>query len=241
MKIVIQCAAQKQPGAGRMRTADGRSVFFVAHPSRVDSNDGAVYAHPDEPCGEGRTWRDHLLAHNESPKGNPLGLLPAYRLYRNQAYQALAQAMGVGNLFILSAGWGLIPGSFLTPDYDITFSSSAGPAKRRTRRDSFKDLRILDTANDDPIVFFGGKDYFPLFSELTDHYRGRRVAIYNSQSQPQAEGVECVLFETTARTNWHYQAVKAFLSGEFDPLLAPKSGASGRRHPGHRVKNTFRG
>ena len=218
MKVVIQCAAQKQPHAGCMRTESGRRVLFVAHPSRVDVSDHAAYAHPDDPSGAERTWRERLVAYNQEPGDNPLGLLPASHLYRNAAYSALADNVGVANLFILSAGWGLIPANFLTPDYDITFSNSAEPAKRRGRRDSFHDLRLLDEACDEPIIFFGGKDYFPLFCELTDQYRGRRVAVYNSKDDPSRDGVECVRYVTTTRTNWHYQGVKAFLSGEFDPL-----------------------
>ena len=218
MKVVIQCAAKKRPDAGCMRTEDGRRVLFAAHPSLVESADGCVYAHPDDPRDDGTSWRQHLRAYNENPRGNPLRLLPAYQLYWNEAYRALAGRVGVADLFILSAGWGLLPASFLTPDYDITFSSSAEAAKRRRRKDRFDDFRILDGACDAPIVFFGGKDYFPLFCDLTDHYRGRRVAVYNSDTEPSREGVDCVRFHTTTRTNWHYQGVKAFVAGEFDPL-----------------------
>jgi len=41
-------------------------------------------------------------------EGNPLGLCPAYQLYENKTYGRLAARFGLGNLFILSAGWGLI-------------------------------------------------------------------------------------------------------------------------------------
>ncbi|BAU49572.1 hypothetical protein SVA_3024 [Sulfurifustis variabilis] len=45
----------------------------------------------------------------------------------------------VRDVFILSAGWGLIGAAFLTPVYDITFSNSADDYKRRRRRNQFDD------------------------------------------------------------------------------------------------------
>ena len=139
--------------------------------------------------GDAQTWRQHLLAYNEHQGGTPQGILRAGRLYQNPAYAALLKMLGSKDLFILSAGWGLIPADFLTPDYDITFSSSADAARRRRKKDRFDDLCILDSESDDPIVFFGGKDYFPFFCALTGDYRGRRIAVYNSNEAPSWKGV----------------------------------------------------
>ena len=60
----------------------------------------------------------------ENPGDNRFGLLPAWRLYRNPTYGILAEHWGLDHLYILSAGWGLIPANFLTPNYDITFSAA---------------------------------------------------------------------------------------------------------------------
>lgn len=134
MIVVMQCAGKKQPGARHMRTADGRKVLFVAHPDRAPAGD-SVYAHPDDGAGAGETWRSKLLRYNETPAKNPLGLLRAFALYRNDVYRRLAGHVGIENFFILSAGWGLIPASFLTPDYDITFKPKRGQEyKRRSCR-----------------------------------------------------------------------------------------------------------
>jgi len=95
-----------------------------------------------------------------------LGLLPPYRLYAHDAYGALADKFDVKNVFILSAGWGLIPATFLTPYYDITFSASADSWKRRRREDPYDDFSLIPDDGED-IVFLGGKDYIPLFCRPT--------------------------------------------------------------------------
>jgi hypothetical protein len=74
MIVVMQCAGKKQPGAGHMRTADGRKVLF-AHPDRAPAGD-SVYAHPDDGAGAGETWRSKLLRYNETPAKVCLPIFP---------------------------------------------------------------------------------------------------------------------------------------------------------------------
>jgi hypothetical protein len=100
---------------------------------------------------------------------------------------------------------GLIRSSFLTPNYDITFSSQADTGKRRRRRDVFQDFVQLDMASTEPIVFLGGKDYLALFSSLTSPSRAERRVFYNSATTPSAPGCRLQRYETTLRTNWHYE------------------------------------
>jgi hypothetical protein len=188
--------------------------MFVAHPNDVEAPAGQVYAHPDGISDDGRTWRERLVEYNREPGDNPLGLLPAYRLYSHPAYERLRRRVSPEDIYILSAGWGLIRGDFLTPDYDITFSGSAEPWKRRRSRDRFEDLKMLELDGADPLLFFGGKAYQPLFETLSHGYRGPRIAYYNSKDRPNIPGVELRRFETTARTNWHYQAVDALVQDE---------------------------
>jgi len=59
---------------------------------------------PDDQSGDGLTWRARVLAYNERPEDNPLGLLSAGQLYAHDAYAALVEKFGVPNVFILSAG-----------------------------------------------------------------------------------------------------------------------------------------
>ncbi|MGI0526760.1 hypothetical protein [Rhizobium giardinii] len=220
MIVVIQCAARKRDDAGHLRRRDGTPVLFVANSDRAPPKTGYVYARPDDIADDGKSWRDILLGYNQQPGDNPLGLLPAFELYGNDVYRRLAERVGVENLFILSAGWGLINAIFLAPCYDITFSALAEPYKRRRKTDPYRDLRMVPEDTDEPIVFFGGKDYLPLFCELTDGVRSQRTVFFNSATVPQIPGVSVVRFPTTTRTNWHYECVNAFLRGEIASELS---------------------
>jgi hypothetical protein len=89
---------------------------------------------------------------------------------------------------IFSQRWGLIAGSFLTPHYDITFSQRADGYKRRRRSSFYRDLCILPLGTSDPIFFFGGKDYVPLFATTTQSISGPETVFYNSVVPPDAAG-----------------------------------------------------
>jgi hypothetical protein len=102
----------------------------------------------------------------------------------------------------------------LTLSYDITFSASAradDAYKRRRKADRYEDFRMLPEETGDEIVFFGGKDYIALFCKLTCGHRSERTVFYNSALPPAAPGCMLAKFDTTTRTNWQYEAAKAFL------------------------------
>jgi len=211
--VVIQCAASKRVDAGHLRTADGTPVLFVANPELAPHSSSLMYACPDDPSPDGRSWRHNLLRYNEAPGNNPLGLLPAYELYANVMYRRLVARFGIANTFILSAGWGLIGASFLTPAYDITFSASAEDYKRRKKSAHYHDLQMLPEDCREDVVFVGGKDYLPLFCSLTSAMRCQRTVFYNSSSLPDAPGCSLKRFATTTRTNWHYECANELLQG----------------------------
>ena len=214
LTVVIQCAAQKQRDAGRLIGEDGKPIIFVARPDQAPRTKDVLYRRPDDVADDGRTWRAHLRDCNGRRGENSLGLLPAWQLYRPAVYGELAAAFGLENLFILSAGWGLLAANFLTPYYDITFTSQADPYKRRNaRRDDFTDFRMLPDDRDGPIVFLGGKDYVALFRELTAGSTSERIIFYNSKDAPDAGDCRLVRFETSTRTNWHYECARALISG----------------------------
>jgi hypothetical protein len=144
-------------------------------------------------------------------------LLPAFELYATDTYRTLTEKFGRENTYILSAGWGLIAASFLTPYYDITFSMSAEDWKRRKKRDAYADLCLLSAEANEKVVFLGGKDYLPLFVHLTASTSAKRAVFYNSAHPPGAPGCDLVRFATTTRTNWHYECAKALINGELDP------------------------
>ena len=222
MIVVIQCAASKNPCAVRFKMEDGRPIMFVADPKKAPTDNEIVYKRPDDRAGSGLSYREELVKYNHRrPGDNPLGLLSAGELYSNPVYAELVNTFCAQNVFILSAGWGLIPADFLTPDYDITFSSSAkgkDAYKRRRRNDAFMDLSMLPADRTEPIVFLGGRDYVPLFCCLTESAKAERIVFYryggSSDNPPAASGCRLLRFETTTRTNWHYECAKALMRGD---------------------------
>lgn len=214
MIAVIQCAASKRSNAGHLVTLSGKPVEFVTSPNIAPDRSDRVYARPDDLREDGMPWRKVLQAYNESPGSNPLHLCHAFELYKNPTYSKLVERMSAENVYILSAGWGLIRSDVLTPHYDITFSSSAAPYKRRRKIDRYEDCRMLSQDTRDDVVFFGGSAYLGLFCSLTDAVRSTKIVFFNSKSSPSASGCEMRRFEdATRRTNWHYDCANAFLDG----------------------------
>ena len=214
--VVIQCAAGKRPDAGHLRCGDGRKVMFVAEPDLAPATPGYVYTRPDDRADNSLSGREELLRYNQKQAAdNPLGLLPAWRLYQNPTYELLYRKYGPDGLYILSAGWGLLRADFLTPYYDITFSNATnvGKHKRRGKRDAYADFRMLPDDTVKPVVFFGGKDYVGLFCELTGRIQGPRRVFYNSNIAPKAPGCQTRKFYTNIRTNWHYKAAREYVEG----------------------------
>ena len=219
MIVVIQCAARKRKDAGYLRKEGDLPILIVADPAKAPSHDGLAYAHPDDISNNGVSWRDALVQYNSAPGNNPLGLLPAYKLYENPAYLRLAEHQGTDRMYILSAGWGLIRADFLTPQYDVTFSTvvrKGTPYKFRHKQDAYADFRHMPSGSDEPVIFFGSKDYVPLFCRLTHGTKACRTVYYNSSVQPEAHGCTLIEFSTSTRTNWHYECVSAFLQGKLD-------------------------
>lgn len=215
MILVIQCAASKQPGAGYFQARGGKKVLFVADPTRAPASADLTYARPDDRADDGISWREHVARYNATPEVNPFGLSPAYELYENEAYRGLVRKFGLKNVMILSAGWGLIPAQFLTPRYDITFSASAEPYVRRRKNQTYDDFSMVPAGETGPIVFFGGRDYVPLFVKLTASVE-RRIVFYNSAVPPAAPGCSLQRFPTSTRTNWHYECAQAFIAGAIE-------------------------
>ena len=192
--VVIQCAAgknhpaSKDPNAGYLATANGKPVLFVADPAIAPQQSEVEYRRPDDIAPSGVSWRKELAKYNENYRdtgANPLDLLPAWRLYTHRAYKHLVNRLGEDKVFILSAGWGLIPAPFLTPDYDITFSGNAEAYKRRRKQDRYADFSMLPKDASHPIHFLGGKDYVPLFLRLTAETGAERI-IHHVGSPPPA-------------------------------------------------------
>jgi hypothetical protein len=217
MFAVIQGSEGRQPRAGFLKARNGQRVLFVADPGQAPREPGLCHARPDDTSSFGGCWRKLVLGYNANPRNNPLGLLPAHVLYPDEIYRRLVEELGPMQTYILSAGWGLIGASFLTPNYDITFNPGADPIRRRGPSDRWADFSMLPDDTDEDVYLFADADYLPLFCRLTASYPGRRIVFYPSENPPEAPG--CVLrrFETAVETNWHHECARAFLSDRPKP------------------------
>ena len=216
LTAVIACAGTKAASRGHLTLENGQRVRFVADPREAPRSASITYQRPDHFARSGQSWRDVLVEYNRAPERNPLGLLPAWRLYEPRAapriYSDLVEAYGLENVFILSAGWGLVAAGFLLPDYDITFSSSAALYKRRRQGDQYEDFSMLPTNAKGPIVFLGGKSYVKSFCELTEDLAAKRIVFHYSSRPPRAMNCETRRFEGAHRRTWHYECAYALIS-----------------------------
>ena len=218
MKIIIQCAGEKTHNAGCLQTPDQKKILFVAQPNIAKNTNGYIYKTPNDLTENNTTWVQELCKYNQN-NNNYLNLLPAYRLYDNEIYGNLVTKYGIENVYILSAGWGLINANFLTPNYNITFSKAKNVNKefRRNKKDFYTDLCQIPLNLTEDLIFFGGIDYQPLFDKLTTGYKGKRIVFYNSINLPKINNCKFIKFETTQRTNWQYTCAKQLINGTISP------------------------
>lgn len=225
-KIIIQCAKSKQRDAGSFSTpleTIKRTIKFVAAPSQAPKNRDYLHARPDDVCeGQSHTWRDRLVEYNETyqNKGeNPDDLLPAYQLYTNPAYGALVDKFGAENVFILSAGWGLVGANFLLPDYDITFSGAKNVKAfaKRQKGDSYKDFNQLPDDGTESI-FLGGQAYQPLLCDLMAAHKSKKTIFYKGTTEPRLpRDFKLKRYDAKRSTNWHYSCVNDLVAGRINP------------------------
>lgn len=214
MKIVIQCAGTKNSG-GYWQTKKGKPVLFVAHPEKNPPEFDGIYASPDDVSDSNVPWRELVWNYNKRRQKNPFNLYPAHRLYKNPAYLGLVNKFGVDNVYILSAGWGLIRSDFLTPNYDITFQTQSDPCQRRRKQDTYMDFCMLPKNIKDTIIYLGGKDYIPLFCKLTGDMPCKKIILHNLELPPQHEGFILQRYFTNTKTNWHYPCAQEIIVGSF--------------------------
>jgi hypothetical protein len=130
----------------------------------------------------------------------------------------LVVACGLTQVFILSAGWGLVRADYLLPYYDITFAYTK-PAhlhryKRRLEDDNYDDFFQFDGGEVGPIVCFVTSDYLPLFQKLTDPLRCEKVVFFAATESPTASQWRTIRYPRKF-TNWHYECAKEFMAGKF--------------------------
>ena len=236
MIIVISCAGSKRKGAGKLKTKDGTPVKFVAHPEIAPRGQGIVYQHPDSESDFGGSWRKMLKEYNNDLNASPLGtlgLFKAWELYRPQRkayreiYDDLANTFGEENVYILSAGWGLIRSDFLTPNYDITFTNVKKDKKWKQRKygeGEFLDFNQLSQPPAEikgPIVFMGGQSYVDFFIALTEDLKTEKVVYFYSEDiktdyLEYSSEYDLRVYPNSDKEQrtWHYQCAKDLIDGK---------------------------
>jgi hypothetical protein len=216
MKIIISCCNRKN---GNSFTHNGNTINFV---SRVDEvlHNNAFYVHPDDLIpNENISWRD-LIAQQEEHND----LLSAYNLYRPGIYNSLFEHYG-NDLFIISAGWGIIRADYRLPKYNVTFSNNQNIPiyARRNNDDVFNDFNHLEGIEENErIVLIAGSDYVLPFCQLTEDLPNEKIIIYKNQNllynNPFVENnnFQFIHYQTNRRTNWHYEFAERLINNEIE-------------------------
>lgn len=223
MKVVIQCAGDKDDGAATL-CQNGQELRFVARPV-PGTNQRSPWQRVTG--SNGPTWIECLRSFNDAPQRNlPQGVAwgrgtptRAADLYSNPIYQRLACAIGVANVYILSAGWGLVRGTDVIPTYNITFSAGQNvpPHARITPKDRVPLGNLRNgVEGDDQIHLFLTPKYISYWLNAGLIIKPNRLVLHWRAGQALPDGlgnVERITFETDARMNWHYGAADEFLDG----------------------------
>jgi hypothetical protein len=224
MIIVIQCAGRKDPNAITL-TLNRNAVHFVAQPQ-----DGQMDKRPwDQIPGSDKTWIDCVKAYNEAGGVMPdeyiklnIGtedgrqLMQCGNLYKPPVYRELTAACGLKNVYILSAGWGLVRADKYIPNYDVTFARRGDPGVRIKVEDRRLYPSLSDEIPDDEeINLFFSRSYALYWSHL---YRGasQRTVLHWRLGQKLPKGKygtkpphDC----GSQMTNWQYTAAQQFIAG----------------------------
>ena len=214
MKIVIGCSGRKN---GFLFSNDNVPINFVSNVNEFISQDRLCF-HPDNLIpNKNITWRE-LVAQQEVRDD----LLPSYKLYKTEIYNRLFQHYG-DDLFIFSAGWGIVKATYKLPKYNVTFSknNNAPIYSIRNSNDIFKDFNQLEGIDDkEKIIFFAGKDYVIPFCKLTKHLPNEKIIIFKNndvlKNNPfvNKDNFQFINFKTKTRTNWHYEFANNIINNE---------------------------
>jgi len=224
MFIVIQCAGRKEPNAPTI-TLNENAVHFVAQPQ-----DGQVDKRPwDQIPGSNKTWIDCVKAYNEASGEMPaeyinlnIGTENSRRLwqcgnlYKPPIYGELMSACGLRNVYILSAGWGLVCADKFIPKYDVTFSQLGDISVRIAGRDRLQYPSMSDEISDNgEINLFISRAYATYWSNLFGGVAQRTVLHWRlGQELPDGQYGTVIKHDCGNQvTNWQYTAARQFIAG----------------------------
>ena len=216
-QILIQCAKDKNQSPFY---DNGNRVCFVATPDQYPNNNDVIVNPNDEINNE--NWIERIRAYNDT-NGNPSKLLPAIHLYKDPIYKQLEEAVGINNTFILSAGWGLVSGSFLLPNYDITFSKAPN-VPEYTKRDpntlyDWDDINAFDdiSISYDDLHVFCVPSYYPLLNKMLENKKINNIILHVRNSNVPNDGELNFQhisrnYKTKRKINWHYACARDFIN-----------------------------
>lgn len=216
LKVIMMCAGNKRPAP---LVVDGIPLNIVAISNPIQNK-----YHPDANVpGQNIKIRDLIFNEQDNPH---TALHPAYFLYNHLPYMELYNYFG-DNLYIQSAGWGIVRSRFKLPEYNITFSQNADPENRRgmENENNFHDFNHLaddlraEKNENDKLVFIGTKHYIPQFWNLTNELPNPKVIYLRNGVgvQPWIPEEYFVRYETLTRTNWHYELARSIINGDIIP------------------------
>ena len=224
MIVVIQCAGRKHPNTPPL-TFNGNVVHFVAQPQ-----DGQVDKRPwDQIPGSNKTWIDCIKAYNEASGEMPaeyinlnIGTEKSRRLwqcgnlYKPPVYGELMSACGLRNVYILSAGWGLVRADKFIPKYDVTFSQLGDISVRIAATDRLQCASLSDEIPDNgEINLFISRAHVLYWSHLYRDAAQRTVLHWRlGQELPNGQYGTIVKHDCGDQvTNWQYTAARQFIAG----------------------------
>lgn len=216
MKVIISCCDRKN---GESFSHNGETINFVSRVNEVVP-DNELYFHPDDLIPtENITWRE-LIAQQEIRND----LLKAYNLYRPSIYSSLFEHFG-NDLFIYSAGWGIIRADYKLPKYNVTFSNSQNIPfyARRNNDDVFNDFNHLEgIERTERIVFIAGSDYVMPFCRQTEDLPNEKIIVYKNQNLLNDipylanNNFQFIHYQTNRRTNWHYEFAARLINNQIE-------------------------
>jgi hypothetical protein len=203
-KIVMMCSSDKNESF----FTNFKEITFKA------ISNGKSHFHPDDFMFDGqKNWRTFLQENQLDPN-----LIRSFELYKRDEYRALHERFG-DSFYILSAGWGLINSEYRLPKYDITFSNYSDNSAKRKTVQQYQDFNQLKSNQSEDVVFIGGRDYLPLFYQLTKHLKNRKIVYYfgdlNTLPKPKhnVSSFNFRLFSSKNNRKWHYELAQLFSKG----------------------------
>jgi len=228
MKIVIQCAGAKNESAPSL-CLHGNPLKFVGNP-RAGALD-CICPWDTIPGGNALTWIDCVRAFNNlgnSPAAvfRAMDITPIHHedlyqcgaLYSPHIYEQLLGKFGLVDVYILSAGWGLIRADRFVPNYNVTFSNAQGvPTSARVTPDERAGHPSIDEGilGTDEIHLFISQKYLAYWNLTFGPQLATRKIILHWYKPSVFSTVQVETHDCRGRkTNWHYTAAQQFLVAE---------------------------